>query len=61
MFDESFTLDDLRTAVVALEVTADDGYRLDGSSSMAKISRDPLDLIGQAMSEHQYPDGMKIA
>jgi fumarylacetoacetate (FAA) hydrolase family protein len=60
MFDESFTLDDLRTAVVALEVTADDGYRLDGSSSMAKISRDPLDLIGQAMSEHQYPDGMVL-
>jgi fumarylacetoacetate (FAA) hydrolase family protein len=60
MFDEGFTLDDLRVAVVALEVTADDGYRLDGSSSMAKISRDPLDLVSQAMSEHQYPDGMVL-
>jgi fumarylacetoacetate (FAA) hydrolase family protein len=60
MFDEGFTLDDLRAAVVALEVTADDGYRLDGSSSMAKISRDPLDLVSQAMSEHQYPDGMVL-
>jgi fumarylacetoacetate (FAA) hydrolase family protein len=60
MFDNGFTLDDLRAAVIALEVTAADGYRLDGSSSMAKISRDPLDLVSQAMSEHQYPDGMVL-
>jgi fumarylacetoacetate (FAA) hydrolase family protein len=60
MFDEHFTLDDVRAAVIALEVTAADGYRLDGSSSMAKISRDPLDLVKQAMSEHQYPDGMVL-
>jgi fumarylacetoacetate (FAA) hydrolase family protein len=60
MLDETFTLDDLRSAVVALEVSADDGYRLDGSSSMAQISRDPLELARQAMSEHYYPDGVAL-
>jgi fumarylacetoacetate (FAA) hydrolase family protein len=60
LLDDGFTLDDVRRAVIALEVVADDGYRLDGSSSMAKISRDPLDLARQAMSEHQYPDGMAL-
>jgi fumarylacetoacetate (FAA) hydrolase family protein len=60
MIDETFTLDDLRGAVIALEVLADDGYRLEGSSTMAQISRDPLDLARQAMSEHQYPDGMAL-
>jgi fumarylacetoacetate (FAA) hydrolase family protein len=60
MLDETFTLDDLRGAVIALEVVADDGYRLEGSSSMGQISRDPVDLARQAMSEHQYPDGMAL-
>jgi fumarylacetoacetate (FAA) hydrolase family protein len=60
MLDAGFTLDDVRGAVIALEVVADDGYRLEGSSSMAQISRDPLELARQAMSEHQYPDGMAL-
>jgi fumarylacetoacetate (FAA) hydrolase family protein len=60
MLDDGFTLDDLRAAEIALEVVADDGYRLEGSSSMAQISRDPLDLARQAMSEHHYPDGMAL-
>jgi fumarylacetoacetate (FAA) hydrolase family protein len=60
IFDDSFSLDDLRAAVIKLEVTAEDGYRLDGSSSMARISRDPLDLVRQTWSEHQYPDGMVL-
>jgi fumarylacetoacetate (FAA) hydrolase family protein len=37
-----------------------DGYRLTGSSSMAQISRDPADLVRQAMSEHHYPDGFAL-
>jgi fumarylacetoacetate (FAA) hydrolase family protein len=60
IFDDSFSLDDLRAAVITLEVTGEDGYRLDGSSSMSRISRDPLDLIRQTLSEHQYPDGMAL-
>jgi fumarylacetoacetate (FAA) hydrolase family protein len=32
-----------------------------GASSLAKISRDPLDLVAQACgSNHQYPDGFML-
>jgi fumarylacetoacetate (FAA) hydrolase family protein len=57
LFDESFTLDDVRNAELSLAITGADGYRLEGRSSMAQISRDPLDLARQTWSEHQYPDG----
>jgi fumarylacetoacetate (FAA) hydrolase family protein len=60
LFDAGYGMDDLRKAEVALEVTAEDGYRLEGRSSMGEISRDPLDLVRQAMSEHQYPDGFAL-
>jgi len=55
--DKSFTLDHVRQAVIALTIQGTDNYRLEGSSSMDQISRDPTDLCQQAMSEHQYPDG----
>ncbi len=58
LFDEGFTLDDVRACEVGLEVVGEDGFVLRGSSSMAEISRDPLDLVGQTVNEnHQYPDG----
>jgi fumarylacetoacetate (FAA) hydrolase family protein len=60
LFDERFTLDEVRSAVVALEVHGVDGYRLEGSSSMAQISRDPLELVEQALDQHQYPDGFML-
>lgn len=60
LFDETFTVDDVRRAVVELEIVGDDGYRLEGRSTMAEISRDPMDLARQAMSEHQYPDGFAL-
>jgi fumarylacetoacetate (FAA) hydrolase family protein len=60
LFDESFTLDDVRKAVVELTIQGADNYRLEGRSSMAEISRDPLDLVKQTMSEHQYPDGFAL-
>ncbi len=60
LFDERFTLDEVRSAVVALEVHGVDGYRLEGSSSMSQISRDPLELVEQAMDQHQYPDGFML-
>jgi len=60
MFDETFSLDDVRSAVLELEVIGRDNYRLEGKSSMSEISRDPLDLVKQAMSEHQYPDGFVL-
>jgi len=58
LFDRTFTLDDVRRAEVRLTVDGDDGFRLDGTSAMARISRDPADLVAQMIGpHHQYPDG----
>ena len=46
---------------LAMRVDGPDGYALEGHSSMAMISRDPLDLVGQAIgANHQYPDGLML-
>lgn len=60
MFDDSFTLDDVRSAVLDLKIDGPEGYELVGRSTMSEISRDPLDLVAQAMSEHHYPDGFVL-
>ena len=60
LFDETFGIDDVRTAEITLRIDGVDGYVLDGRSSMREISRDPLDLVRQTMSEHQYPDGFVL-
>ncbi len=61
LFDEAYGLDGLRAAEVSLLVEGDEGFRLQGLSSMAEISRDPLDLAGQAIgATHQYPDGLLL-
>ncbi len=61
LFDGRFTLDQVRTADVALKVEGDDGFVLEGVSSISKISRDPLEIVRHAMNEnHQYPDGLAL-
>ena len=61
MFDAAFTLDDIRAAVVRLEITGDEGFRLEGQSSMSQISRDPTELVGQTIGKHHcYPDGFAL-
>jgi fumarylacetoacetate (FAA) hydrolase family protein len=61
LFDEHFSLDDVRACVVDLKVLGEDGYRMQGSSSMSQISRDPQDLAGQTLNaNHQYPDGFLL-
>jgi len=59
LFDDEFTLDSIRAATVSLVIEGqDDGFRLEGSSRMAEISRDPADLVRQTCgAHHQYPDG----
>jgi fumarylacetoacetate (FAA) hydrolase family protein len=58
LFDSTFTLADVRRAEVRLTVDGDDGFRLDATSAMARISRDPADLVAQMIGpHHQYPDG----
>jgi fumarylacetoacetate (FAA) hydrolase family protein len=57
-FDARFTLDDIRQTTVSLSVEGTDGFKMAGSSSIAKISRDPEDLVSQMVNEHhRYPDG----
>jgi fumarylacetoacetate (FAA) hydrolase family protein len=60
MFDGRFGVNEVRSAVVSLQVEGEDGYRLEGSSSMSLISRDPLELVEQTLSQHQYPDGFAL-
>lgn len=60
LFDGGFTLDDVRSAVVELEIEGSDGFRLKGQSRMSEISRDPEELVRQALSEHHYPDGFVL-
>ena len=61
LFDDTFTLDDVRSAEVKLTVTGEDGFVMDGTSSMARISRDPADLAAQTIGpNHQYPDGFVL-
>ncbi|HWU03430.1 MAG TPA: fumarylacetoacetate hydrolase family protein [Novosphingobium sp.] len=57
---DGFTLDDVRNAEIDLLIEGPEGYRLEGHSSMNQISRDPLDLVRQTLSEHQYPDGFAL-
>ena len=57
LFDEHFALDDVRKAEIAIEVRGEDDFVLQSISLMQRISRDPIDLVGQLMNGHQYPDG----
>ena len=62
LFDESFSLDDVRSLELSLKVSgAEDDYVLEGSSSMREISRDPTELVQHTIGRHhQYPDGFLL-
>ena len=61
LFDDTFTIDDVRGAEISLTVDGPEGYRLTGHSSMDQISRDPLDLVAATGGPtHQYPDGFVL-
>src|SRR3546814_3510025 len=60
LFGDDFGMDDVRGAVVDLTIDGPEGYRLESRSAMDQISRDPEELLRQAMSEHHYPDGFVL-
>ena len=60
LFDDGYTMEDVRAADVSLTITGTDDYVLDGHSTMQEISRDPEELLRQALSEHHYPDGLVL-
>ena len=60
LFDETFSLDDLRQETVDLRVEGLDGFVLQGLNNLARISRDPTELVAQTVAAHQYPDGFML-
>jgi fumarylacetoacetate (FAA) hydrolase family protein len=61
LFDEHFGIEVLRRCELEMEVRGAGDFVMRGSSSLAKISRDPLDLVAQAIgATHQYPDGFVL-
>jgi fumarylacetoacetate (FAA) hydrolase family protein len=61
LFDETYGMDNVRSARLDLRIEGEDGFVLEGHSSMSEISRDPLDLVTQTIGRHhQYPDGFML-
>ena len=61
LLDATLDLDRLRRTTISLRVRGEDGFELTGTSSMAEISRDVADLVGQTIGpNHQYPDGLML-
>jgi fumarylacetoacetate (FAA) hydrolase family protein len=61
LFDDGFTLDDIRRAEIDLRIEGMDAFVLEARGSMADISRDPLELVSQTVgAHHQYPDGFAL-
>ena len=61
LFDENYSIDNVRTTDLSMTVNGPEGFVIQGSSSLSQISRDPLDLAEQAIGiYHQYPDGLVL-
>ncbi len=61
LFDDGYGMDDVCRAELTLLVEGEDGYVLNGHSSMTQISRDPVDIVNQTIGRHhQYPDGFVL-
>ncbi len=59
LFDEHFSMDDVRRCDLLMQVRGPSGFVMNGSSSMSQISRDPLELVKHVIGpHHQYPDGL---
>lgn len=61
LFDAGFSLDDVKVADVHLKIEGEDGFVIEGTNSMALISRSPDELVATALGRHhQYPDGLAL-
>ncbi len=61
LFDGTFSFDDVRKMEIYLEVEGADGFRVDATSAMSRISRDPQIIVNQTIGHHhQYPDGFVL-
>ncbi|MEO3473146.1 fumarylacetoacetate hydrolase family protein [Roseomonas sp. CAU 1739] len=58
LFDDDFTLEDIRQAEITLTISGRDGFALEERGAVGSISRDPTEIVGQMIgAHHQYPDG----
>jgi len=61
LLDDSFTLDDLRTEEILLQVTGEDGFTMTGRNSLSRISRPFEELVSATVGDHhRYPDGFAL-
>src|SRR5215475_2683422 len=61
LFDESFSLEDIRQMEVHMTINGEDGFHLHAVSSLSRISRDPSELVAQMIGpHHRYPDGVVL-
>jgi fumarylacetoacetate (FAA) hydrolase family protein len=61
LVDETFSVDDIRTAAIEMTIQGQDGFELADRSDMSLISRDITDLVAQTINDsHQYPDGLAL-
>ncbi|CCN81277.1 putative 2-HYDROXYHEPTA-2,4-DIENE-1,7-DIOATE ISOMERASE [Vibrio nigripulchritudo SFn27] len=61
IFTAQFTLGDIESEVVNLDIKGKDGFSLSESSDMKNISRTPQKLVNQLIGDHhQYPDGVAL-
>lgn len=61
LLDDHFDLAAVRALDIDLRITGEDGYVLDGSSTMREISRDITELVAAVHGpHHQYPDGFVL-
>lgn len=58
LFDDGFSLEDVRRAEITLTISGRDGFALEERGAVGSISRDPTEIVGQMIgAHHQYPDG----
>jgi fumarylacetoacetate (FAA) hydrolase family protein len=61
LFDDTFSFDDARKMEIHMDVQGRDGFRIEATSAMSKISRDPQIIVNQTIgAHHQYPDGFVL-
>ncbi|MDQ0563189.1 fumarylacetoacetate (FAA) hydrolase family protein [Rhizobium mesoamericanum] len=61
LFDDRYTLAAVEAMSVQLHVSGTDGFVLDGTNDMSRISRSLTDLVRQTINScHQYPDGFML-
>jgi fumarylacetoacetate (FAA) hydrolase family protein len=60
-FGDGFSLEDVKSMEITLEVEDEGGYNLEGRSNMKLISRSPESLAAATLNaHHHYPDGFVL-